>query len=179
MPQKLSEPLEDQIRKYIINNVTPSEIQGYDPTQSDTTASDFILVTSDNDNYGDYYPMIYVSEIDADKTIPGGGETNINGVQGDGSGGNQDTRQGVLISVQTVENGPYLNDTAYDQLAFEIYSEVKVTFKNADESDFSDFHFVGELTPPTVTRSSDEQDSSTETWIQRRGTIPVGVQYTP
>ena len=175
MPQKLSEPLEDQIRKYIIQNVTPSEIEGYDPTQSDTTASDFILVTSDNDNYGDYYPMIYVSEQDNGPTIPNSGNTNANGKGPDGN--NQYAIQDITISVQAVENGPYLNDTAYDQLAFEIYAELQTVFNDVDA--IGDALWTGELTPPTTDRSSEEQDSSTETWIQKQGTVPVGVLYTP
>jgi hypothetical protein len=177
MPQKLSEPLEDQIRKYIIQNATPSAMEGYDPTQSDTTASDFILVTSDNDNYGDYYPLIYVSEQDNGPTIPNSGNTNVNGVQGDGSGNNQFAIKDVTISVQAVENGPYLNNIDYDQLVFEIYAELQAIF--GDPGILSDAIYVGELTPPTITRSSDEQDNSTETWIQRQGTVPVGIQFTP
>jgi len=178
MPQKLSEPIEDQIREYVVNNIQPSEIQGYDPTQNDTTASDFILVTSDNDNYGDYYPLIFVSN-NQDATVPGGGETNITSVQGDGSGNNQNAQYGVTIQCQAVENGPYLNNTAYDQLAFELYQEVKYQIAQADASDFNDFQYVGQLPPSPNERSSDEQDSSTETWIQYAGTFPVGVIFNP
>lgn len=179
MPAKLSEPLEDQIRKYIVQNATPSEMRDYDPTQSDTTASDFIVVTSDNDDYGDYYPLIYVSEVDNGPTIPDSGNTNINGVQGDGSGRNQYAIRDVTISVQAVQNGPYPNGVAYDQLVFEIYQEVKQTLKEASTSDFADFQWVGELTPATLNRSSDQQDNSTETWAQKTGNLPIGLQYTP
>jgi len=175
MPQKLSEPLEDQIRKYIIQNVTPSAIQGYDPTQTDTTASDFILVTSDNDDYCDYYPLIWVSEVDNGPTIPNSGNTNVNGKGPDGN--NQYAIKDVTVAVQAVQNGPYLNSTEYDQLVFEIYAELQSIFNNPDA--LSDAIFTGELTPPTVTRSSEQQDSSTETWIQRSGTVPVGVHFTP
>ena len=178
MPPKLSEPIEDQIRDYVVSEIDPTEIQGYDPTQSDTTASDFILVTSDNDNYGDYYPLIFVSN-NEDGTVPGGGETNITSIQGDGSGNNQRAQYTVTIQCQAVENGPYLNDTDYDQLAFELFQEVKLRIKEADESDFNDFSSVGELTPSPIDRSSDEQDSSTETWVQYSGTVPITVEYTP
>jgi len=177
MPTKLSEPLEDQVRKYIVNNITPSEIQGYDPTQTDTTSSDFILVSSDNDDYGDYYPLIWVSEGDNGPTIPNSGDTNINGLQGDGSGPNQTAVKDVTVAVQAVQNGPYLNDTAYDQLVFEIYAELQSVFTNTTA--ISDSLTTGRLTPPTITRSSDQQDSSTESWIQRSGTVPITTIYTP
>jgi len=178
MPPKLSAPIEDQLREYIVNNIRPSEIEGYDPTQSDTTASDFILVTSDNDNYGDYYPLIYISN-NAGTSVPGGGDTNITSIQGDGSGNNQRAQYTPTIQCQAVENGPYRNDTAYNQLAFELYQEVKFQLKEASASDFTDFSSVGELEPADIDRSSDEQDSSTETWAQYAGTVPIEVQFTP
>jgi len=177
MPQKLSEPIEDQVRKYIVNNITPSNIEGYDPKQTDTTQQDFILVTSDNDDWGDYYPLIYVSEQDG-PTVPNSGNTNANGLDGSGRGINQTTVFPVTISVQTLENGPYLNDVDYDELAFTIYEEIHSLFNGNQQ--LTDSLWVGRLTPPTQTRSNDEPDSaSTDTWTQRQGTLPVGVIYTP
>jgi len=178
MPQKLSEPIEDQVRKYVVDNADPSAMEGYDPTQTDTTASDYILVTSDNDDWGDYYPLIYVSETES-PTVVGGGQTNATGLQSDGSGTNQYSIYTVTLSVQAVENGPYLNSVAYDELVFTIYQELRSIF-NAGRDEISDSLWVGSLTPPTQTRSSDETDSgSTDTWCQRQGTLPVGIQYTP
>ena len=178
MPQKLTQPIEDQVREYLVSALRPSEIEGYDPTQSDTTAQDFILVTSDNDNYGDYYPLIFVSNNESG-AVPGGGDTNITGKQGSGTGNNQDAIYTVTIQCQAVENGPYLNNIAYDELAFELYQEVKYQLKQASEADFPDFEWVGEATPAPVERSSDEQDNSTETWSQYAGTVPVQVRFTP
>jgi len=178
MPQKLTEPVEDQVRKYLVDALRPSEIEGYDPTEGDGTAADYILVTSDNDNYGDYYPMIFVSNNDGASVIDGG-ETNISSIQGDGSGNNQNAQYSVTIQCQAVENGPYLNNTDYDQLAFELYQEVKFQLKEADNTDFTDFTYIGELTPAPIDRSSNEQDNSTETWSQYAGTVPVGVDFVP
>lgn len=178
MPQKLSEKVEDQLRKYLVNNIRPSEIEGYDPTQSDTTASDFILVTSDNDNYGDYYPLIFVSN-NSGTSVPGGGETNVTSIQGDGSGHNQRARYTPEIQCQAVENGPYRNNTDYDDLAFTLYQEVKYQIKQATAADIADFSSIGELTPAPIDRSSDEQDSSTETWAQYAGTVPIDVEFVP
>lgn len=176
--QKLTERVEDQIRKYLVQNIRSTEIHGYDPTQGDTTASDYILITSDNDNYGDYYPMIFVGN-NAGSSVIGGGETNISSIQGDGSGNNQNAQYLVTIQCQAVENGPYLDDTPYDDLAFSLYQEVKYQLKQADKSDFADLEYVGELEPANVDRSSSEQDDSTETWAQYSGAIPTGVIFTP
>lgn len=177
MPQKLSEPIEDQVRKYIVENITPSNIEGYDPKQTDTTKQDFILVTSDNDDWGDYYPLIYVSEQDG-PTVPNSGNTNANGLQSDGSGTNQTTVYPITVSVQALENGPYLNGVSYDDLVFTIYQEIHSLFGGG--VNLTDSLWVGELTPGTQTRSTDEPDSdSTDTWCQRQGTLSVGVIYTP
>jgi hypothetical protein len=176
--QKLTERVEDQIRKYLVDNLRPAEIEGYDPDQGDTTAQDFILITSDNDDYGDYYPLIYVGN-NSGSSVIGGGDTNITSIQGDGSGNNQNAQYTVTIQCQAVQNGPYLNDTKYDELAFTLYQEVKYQINQADKSDFDGFSYVGNATPSPVERSSDEQDSSTETWCQYSGTVPVGVIFSP
>lgn len=176
--QKLTERVEDQIRKYLCDALRPSEIQGYDPDQGDTTAQDYILITSDNDDYGDYYPLIYVGN-NSGSSVIGGGDTNITSIQGDGSGNNQNAQYTVTIQCQAVQNGPYLNDTPYDELAFQLYQEVKYQLKQADASDFTDFQYIGELPPSPIERSSDEQDGSTETWSQYAGAVPVGVIFEP
>jgi hypothetical protein len=85
----------------------------------------------------------------------------------------------VTIQCQAVENGPYLNDTTYDTLAFELFQEVKYQIKQASKADFDGFSYVGELTPSGVERSSDAQDNSTETWAQYAGTVPVGALLVP
>jgi len=178
MPQTLSESVEDKVRQYVVQNLASSDIEGYDPQQSDTTASDYILITSDNDQYGDYYPLIFISEQDG-PTIPDSGNTNFNGIQGDGSGANTYSVYNVTIQVQAVENGPYLNNTSYDDLVFTIYQALRSLFGGPITLD-SETLWTGGLTPGTQTRSSDENDSgSTDTWVQRAGTLPVGVQYTP
>jgi hypothetical protein len=178
MPPKLTKPVEDQVREYLVSNLRSSEIEGYDPTQSDTTAQDFILVTSDNDNYGDYYPLIYVSN-NAGTSVIGGGDTNVSSVQGDGSGNNQNAQYTVTLQCQAVENGPYLNGVAYDDLAFTLYQEVKYQINQATKADFDGVSYIGNATPSPVERSSDEQDSSTETWAQYSGTVPIGTIFTP
>jgi hypothetical protein len=178
MPAQLSEPVEDQVRKYIIQNISPSEIGGYDPSQTDTTQDDFILITSDNDDYGDYYPLIYVSQSDNGPIIPNSGNTNVNGISGSGNGGNQYSVQNVTISVQAVENGPYLNSADYDDLVSDIYAGLHDLLDGFIQLEQGVWMY--RLTPPTQTRSSDETDSgSTDTWVQHQGSVPIHIQYTP
>lgn len=177
MVQKLSERLEEQVRQYITDNIRPTEIEGYDPQQTDPTASDFLPTTCDWSQYGDTYPVIVVQETDG-PVIPNSGNTNSNGIQGDGSGVNQYAVHPVTISVQAVQGDSYRNSTDYDDLVQSIYAEVKFQFKDVDA--VSDGIFTGTLTPPTATRSTDETDSgSTETWYQHQGTLPVGILYEP
>jgi len=178
MPQKLTDPIEDQVRKYLVDAIRPSEVEGLDPTIGDTTKQEFLLVTSDNDNYGDYYPVIFVGN-NAGTSVIGGGDTNVSSIQGDGSGNNQNAQYTVSIQCQAVENGPYPNNTPYNEVAFQLYQEVKFQLKQASKSDFNGVSYVGELPPSPNERSSEEQDNSTETWIQYSGAVPLGVIFTP
>jgi hypothetical protein len=178
MPQKITEPIEDKIRKYLVDAIRPSEVEGLDPTIGDTTRLEFLLVTSDYDNYGDTYPLVFVSN-NAGTSVIDGGETNISSIQGDGSGNNQNAQYSVTIQCQAVENGPLPNNVDYDVIAFQLFQEVKYQINQAETSDFTNLSYIGNLTPAPVERSSSEQDNSTESWSQFAGTVPVGVHYTP
>lgn len=181
MPQKLSERPEELLRQFLTDNLTPSEMQGYDPQQTDETATDFMPVTSSWNKWGDVYPIIAVTEQDG-PTIPNSGTTNFNGLQGDGSGPNQYTVYNITVSCQAVElenSGSYRNSTSADDLVDDLYQEVHATIQNNATTAISEALFVG-LTPPTQTRSSEEADSgSTLNWIQRQGTCAMGVINEP
>ena len=178
MPSKLSERPEELVRQFLVDNIRTAEIHGYDPQQTDTTATDFLPVTSDWSFRGDYYPIISVREDDG-PTVPNSGETNYNGLAGDGSGPTQFTTYPINISVQAVQEGAYLNGVSAEDLVYDIYSECHTQIQTNAETAVSEAHFVG-MTPPTVTRSTDEPDSGdTITWVQRAGTISMGVTNTP
>jgi len=176
MPQKLTERPEETIRQYLVDTLDPADIEGYDPQQTDTTATDFLPISNSWSKWGDYYPFIYVAE-DSDPTVVGGGETNATGLQGDGSGVNQYAIHTVTISVQVAEGGAYRNGVEYDDLAQTIYSEVHHELQKTET--IGDALWVGVPTPPTPTRNPGENDSDTLNWFQLSGTVPYSVHYTP
>jgi len=185
MVTKLSGPIEEQVRQYITDNIRPGEIEGYDPTQTDFTADDHLPVTSDYSRWGDVYPAVFVREGDdaGSPSVPNSGNTGFNGLQGDGSGVNQYTIYNVLVSVQAVKPAEdvdvYLNKVSAENLVFDIYQEIHQQVQQNAEDALSEALFTG-ITPPSVTRSNDSTDSgSTATWIQRQGTITVGVINEP
>lgn len=181
MPSELSERPEELVRQYLTDSLRPAEIEGYDPNQTDTSQSDFLPITNDWSYRGDYYPIISVRETDG-PSIPNAGNTNYNGVQGNGSGNNQYTIYPITVSCQAVQvdgTSPYRNSTSAETLVFKLYNECHAQVQEADSSAITDAIFIG-MTPPTVTRSNEETDSgSTITWLQRQGTINMGVLNTP
>lgn len=176
MPAKLSERPEELLRQYLVDNLTPSSMQGYDPQQTDTTATDFLPISNSWSKWGDYYPFIFVGEQNGPQ-IPGGGSTNVNGIGPDGP--NQYAVHNITISVQVAEGGAYRNSTEYDALAHDIYSEIHSTIQNNTTSAISEALIVGVPTPPTPTRNPGEDDSDTLDWYQLQGTVPVEVLNTP
>jgi len=171
MPQKLSERPEELIRQFLVDNVRPGEIEGYDPRQTDTQATDYIPFTTDYSRWGETYPMVWFGE-EGDPNTPGGGQTGYTGIQGDGSGPNQDNVYSITVSVQTLEsdNGAgYLNSTDYDTLAFEIYNELHDRIQTNVTTAISELEYVS-MTPPTTVREAGE-DSDTTTFYQQSGTV--------
>lgn len=178
MPQKLTERPEEKFRQFIVDTIDPVDIHGYDPTQTDPTETDFIPVTSDWSSRGEHYPLIYIGE-DSGPSVPNSGNTNSNGLQGDGSGINQTAVHTITISVQVTEGGAYLNGVDYDVLAQDIYTEIRHELQKAAPDAVSEGLYTGIPTPPTFTRDPGETDSSTEGWMQAQGTVPYGVLYEP
>lgn len=173
MPTKLSETPEEKIRQFLTDNIRSSEIQGYDPNQTDTQSTDFLPVTSNWSDYGDYYPMIYVGEEDG-PTVPNSGNTGFNGFQADGSGPNQWNIKNITLSVQAVEEGSYLNGTDAKTLINELYQECHHQIQN-NPTALAETEHIG-ITPPTWTKNQEETDSgSTITWLQAQGTVYMGV----
>jgi len=177
MPTQLSEPIEEKVRQYFVDNIRTGEIEGYDPTQTDESASDFLPITADWSMRGDYYPIISVRETDG-PTIPNSGNTNFNGMQGDGSGPNQYYIQPVTVSAQAVQvpsGGGYRNSTDAKKIVRELYDEAHHQIQTNIGAIDSEIEFAG-MTPPTTTRSTEETDSgNTITRIQKQGVCNVGV----
>lgn len=181
MPDKLSERPETLLRDFLSANLRSSEMQGYDPQQTDPTANDFLPVITDWSERGDYYPIISITENDG-PTVPNSGNTNFNGIQGNGSGQNQYTVFNITLSCQAVElegSSAYLNGVSPEQLVFDMYQECNQQIQANVTTAIDEVLFVG-LTPSTQTRSSEQTDSgSTLEWMQRQGTCAMGVLNTP
>jgi len=183
MPTALSEPAEELIRQFLTDNIVPGNIEGYDPRQSDPQQTDFLPVVTDWSFRGDYYPVISVTETDS-PVIPNSGNTNYNGVQGDGRGPNQMNVKAVTVSCQAVQSlsgdgAKYRNGTEADVLVKELFDECHRLIQNNATTAISEALSVG-MTPATTTRSNEETDSgSTITWIQRQGTVDMMVLNTP
>lgn len=177
MPSKLSDRPEYKYKRFLDQNIRPAEIEGYNPQQTDQTATDFMPVTNSWSKFGDTYPLVFVGEQNG-PSIPGGGNTNSNGIQGDGSGVNQYAIHDVTISVQVAEGGAYLGGIDYDDLAQAIYSEVHTITQDTTTA-LNETLWIGTPTPPTPTRNPGEDNSDTLDWFQMQGSCPIGVQYTP
>lgn len=180
MTQRLTERPEDLVRVYLAENVTPSNLGGYDPTVADRQDVTFIPFTTDWSKRGNTYPFVAIREDDG-PTLPDSGDSNYNSLQGDGSGPNSRAIYPITVSVQTMQGGGYLNGVDFDDLAQEIYDEIFQTVQaNAGtELDSSGVQLLG-MTPPTTTRSNNEDGSTdTQTWFQKAGTINVQFIDTP
>jgi len=183
MPTALSHPPEELLRQFLADNIDPSNVQGYDPQQTNPDAADFLPVTSDWSFRGDHYPIIAVRETDG-PVIPNSGTTNYNGVQGDGSGPNQYYVQPVTVSCQAVQSkdgdgARYLNGTKAETLVKQFYDECHRLVQNNATTAIDEILVTG-MTPPTTTRNNEETDSgSTITWIQKQGTVSVNILNTP
>lgn len=181
MPQKLSDRPEELLREFVTENIRSSEIEGYDPQQTDPTASDFLPIFNEWNHRGDHYPCIVITETDG-PTVPNSGNTGYNGLQGDGSGPNQYNIKNITVSCQAAEldtESAYLNGVEATELAFTLYQEVHHQIQNNATSAVSEALHTG-LTPPTQTKNMEETDSgSTLQWYQQQGTCQVGVLNTP
>lgn len=176
MPAKLTEAPEEEVRQFLVDNIRSTEIEGYDPNQTDTTATDFLPVTSDWSYRGDYYPIISVRETDG-PTLPNSGNTNYNSIGKDGP--NQFSIYPITVSCQAVQEGAYLNGVSAEDLVSTLYEECKDRIQNSAGQQLGGVQLLG-MTPPTTTRSTEEPDSGdTITWVQKQGTVNVSVLDTP
>lgn len=181
MPTKLTEPIEDRLRGFFEANIRPSEIHSYNPDQTwptDNPPDDALVITTNWDDYGDFYPIIVVNQTDS-PVLPGSGETNYNGLSGDGSGPTQTATYPVTVSCQAVEGQEYLGNKEPKEIAFSLYQECHHQIQNNTETVDSQYLFSG-MTPPTLTKSNTEENGdSTDTWFQYSGTCDVGVINEP
>jgi hypothetical protein len=153
--------------------VNPSP-EGYTAVFNSDSAlgsNEFPLTTSWN--AGDSYPIVSVTN--NDPTVPGGGETNVTSIQGDGSGNNQRRLENVLVTVQAAEDSDYNNGVEAHQLVETLYNHA---FQIAWEADEATYPGVWGFHPEPGTHSPVES-SNTNPTHQYQGTFTIGWNKTP
>lgn len=176
MPQFL-----DQNPEFIICEVLESNWGTVDPSNAGYTAvfnsdsslggNEFPLTTSWN--AGDSYPIVSITN--NDPTVPGGGDTNVTGVQGNGSGQNQRRLENMLLTVQAAEDTDYNNNLEAHELIEVLYNHAFQILYEADSSTYDgvlDFY----VEPGT---HSPVESSSTNPTHQYQGTVSLDWQKTP
>ena len=177
MPTKLTDPIDDTLRDFFENNIRPSEVLGYNPDQTwpeDNPPDDALIVTTNWDEYGDFYPIIVVTDNENAPVVPNSGETNYNSLQGDGSGPNQYLNQPITVSCQATEGKDYLTGVGPKTVARKLAQECHQLIQTNSEGVSSEYIWNG-ATPPIHTQSNTEENgTSTDTWHQYSLTVDVG-----
>jgi len=182
MPPKLTNPIDETLRDFFETNIRPSEVLGYDPDQTwseDTPPDDALIITTNWDDYGDFYPVIVVTDNDNGPVVPNSGETNYNSLSGNGSGPNQYQNQPITVSCQATEGNDYLTGAGPKEVARKLAQECHKQIQLNSEGVDSEYIWNG-ATPPIHTRSNTEENgTSTDTWHQYQITVDVGYIITP
>jgi len=176
MSQFLEKNPEYLVAEYLEDNwgsVSPSNA-GYtglfdsdDPLEAD----EFPISTSWN--AGDRYPILTITN--NDPNVPGGGNTNITGLQGDGSGPNQERLETMLMTVQASEDVDYNNDLLAHDLIEILYnhaSQIITEYVDGEIDDVWDLYY----TPAT---HSPVESNSTVPTHQYQGSVTVHWQKEP
>lgn len=104
MPSSLSERRDLKVRNLIYDNWNPSNTNGYDPSL-DTDKNLFVPVTTNWYAYGEHNPAITITNFNGN--IIGGGESGWTGMQGDGSGVNQDRDETGRLTIHIEHDQMY------------------------------------------------------------------------
>lgn len=174
MPQTLSDNPEEKVRQLLTDGWDPDNTEGYDPTETDPDADEFLPISTDWKS-GDTYPIVTVTG--NDPTVPGGGDTNITGKQGDGSGNNQRRLETMQLTVQASGDSEYINDLGAHEVVELLYNEAfRVVWDNQNAPDDSEVwnYFVS----PATHTGPDNSDDSTS-FHQYAGDVILHWNRTP
>lgn len=174
MPTTLSENPEEIVRQLLVDEWGVSSVPtgGYDASQTDPTATDFLPITTNWAGFGDTYPIISVTN--NDPTVPGGGQTGITGIQGNGSGPNQHRLETMVITVMAERGTDYQGEDAHT-IVNTLYDHVhQIVWGNIHAPNHSDVHGFY-VTPGTHTTGSDDS-TTTE---QYSGSVTLDWLKTP
>lgn len=177
MPKTLSEPPAETVQQLITDNWgTPTvSTGGYNANQTDSTAVDFLPVTTNWAGWGDVYPIISLTN--TDPTVPGGGDTNVTGIQGNGSGSNQRRLETMVMTVQAerLDDGDYQGEDAHSIVKTLYDHAFQIVWNNQhapNHSEIDGFY----VTPGTHTTPDSSDSTTTE---QYSGNVTVDWLKTP
>jgi len=165
----------DDNPEYIICNLLDDNWGTVAPTDAGYTgvfnandplgANDFPISTSWN--AGDSYPILTITN--NDPTVPGGGNTNVTGLQGDGSGQNQRRLETMLMTVQAAEGDDYNNNLEAHELVEVLYNHA---FQILFEVTSADYNGIWDVYVTPGTHSPVETDSTAPTH-QYQGNVTI------
>jgi len=176
MSQFLEKNPEYLVAEYLEDNwgsVSPSNAGYTGLFDSNDTLTDDEFPISTSWNAGDRYPLLTITN--NDPNVPGGGNTNITGLQGDGSGPNQERLETMLMTVQASEDVDYNNDLLAHDLIEILYnhaSQIITEYVDGEIDDVWDLYY----TPAT---HSPVESNSTVPTHQYQGSVTVHWQKEP
>ncbi len=175
-PKTLSETPEEIVRQLITDEWGTPDVPtgGYDATQTDPDATDFLPVTTNWAGFGNTYPVISLTN--NDPTVPGGGDTNVTGVQGDGSGPNQRRFETMTMTVMASErdDGDYQGEDAHSIVKILYDHAFQVVWNNQHAPNHSE---INGFYPTPGTHTTPSDDSTTAE--QYSGAVTVDWLKTP
>lgn len=123
---------------------------------------------------GDQYPIITLTN--RDPTIPGGGNTNYTGIQGNGTGRNQRRLENFLLTVHTDSAETYgTSDESAERYAWRLMEHIASIIEEHGETPNSDIHAVYMDAP----EGTIPNQGSTEVTHQEQATVTVDWNKTP
>lgn len=174
-PKQLSETPAEIVRQLVVDNWGNPDVPngGFNANQTDPTADDFLPITTNWAGFGDTFPII--SFTNTDPTVPGGGETGVSGIQGNGSGPNQRRLETLTVTVMAERGEDYPNGEDAHALVRTLYEHVfQIVWNNQHAENHPE---VSRFNVQPGTHTSEGDDSTTVE--QYSGEVTVDWLKTP
>jgi len=176
MPKTLSKNPDQTVVDLLVNNWGDPSVDdgGYVANPSDPTASDALVITTNWAGFGDTFPVISLTN--TDPTVPGGGDTQVTGVQGDGSGANQRRLENITMTVMAEEkdDGDYQGEDADDLVRILYEHAFQIVWNNRNAPNHAEI--TGFYPSPGTNTTTGEDSTLTQ---QYSGSVTVDWTKTP